>query len=311
MSDFDPTERRSAIWSTEAAAACGVSSKMTPAHLWAIKTTEAAEESAADLPAQLGLACQDGIARIHVNETGHDLLSLNNLSLRADVGHPVGSHFDYLNKTTRMLHEVKFFHLSRLREFGPEGSDNLPADVLIQCLHEMLLWNATETGYGKVNGVEVDVIFGNVQRMVFIVPYDKEAEEKLIEREGEFWRRVIENDPPEPQQLEDAQRVWRKTDGSEVTADQQMIYAVGALSGIKDQIKKLDAQRDEIEFFLKKGMQAADVLRSPEGKILATWKASAGAQRIDTKKLRASYPQIAADCTVLGEPVRRFLLKGQ
>lgn len=308
---FDPKERASAIWSTEAAAALGLSTRKTPAQLWAEKRGLAEEVpyDPSNTPARLGLACQRGVMQLHVEDTGNELVPLDEVALvREASGIPVGSHYDAWNKTLKRLHEVKFFALSRINEFGEPGSDVVPMDVLVQCLHEMLVWNADSTGYGKAEACEVNVVFGNVQRAVFVIPYDLVAIDKLVQREAEFWALVQTEKPPAPTSPEDARRIWAKADGSERIASPQTMQAHQALVGLKKQVKALEAQAEEMELFVQRAMETASVLKSPDGRVLATWN-SVSTDRIDVKRLRAEIPKVAQQYLATTES-RRFLAKG-
>lgn len=308
---FDPETRSKSIWSTEAAAACGLSERTTPAQLWAQKRglVETEEMPIMPLPARLGLACQDGVAKLHVEDTGATLMPLHDLALQAEVsGVPVGSHFDFWNKTARRLHEVKFFALSRMSEFGEPGSDTVPMDVLLQALHEMVLWNHTSTGYGQAEACEVNVVFGNVHRAVFVVPYDLAAVDKLLQEEAKFWALVqLETSPP-PQSTEDARRIWARADGKEVIADQVTVRAHQALIGVRHQIKSLEAQEEAMELHIQTQMREASVLKSPDGKVLATWN-GVETERVDVKRFKAEMPDVAK-VFMKTTPSRRFLPKG-
>lgn len=308
---FDAETRRRALWSTEAAAALGLSDRMTPAQLWALKVGATTEEPVSALPARLGLACQEGIAKIHAEDSGDRILALADVEIIREVnGVPIGSHFDYLNRTRQMLHEVKFFGMSRKGEFGAEGSDSVPYDVLAQCLHQMAAWNAygcKASGYGYVEGVEVDVVFGNVERAVFVIPYDPQAERQLLQREAEFWALVQSERPPQPHNPEDCRRIWAKADGSERIATPEIANACGALSQVKATIKKLDAQKDALETAIQSAMAEAATLKAADGKVLATWN-PVSAERVDVKRLKAERPEIAA-AFINATATRRFLLK--
>lgn len=309
MTTFDNEARRGAIWSTESAAALGLSERTTQAQLWAVKRGLSDPQDASDnIAARLGLACQKGVAQLHVEDTGQQLQALDDMELRRDVqGVRLGAHFDYFNKTLARLHEVKFFALHRMKEFGEPGSDNVPFDVLVQVLHGMTVWNADETGFGKTDACEINVVFGNVHRAVFIVPYDLEARAKLLQGLSTFQALVDTGVPPEPKTPEDARRIWTRTDGSEVVADRTTEQAHQALVGIRKQLKALEAQGDEMQLYLQRAMQAASVLRSGAGRVLSTWK-EVSTERLDVKRLRAEMPAIAAQY-VNTSASRRFLVK--
>lgn len=310
MSDFDPAERARAIWSTEGAAALGLSSRKTPAQLWAEKKGMSEEIDLSDnISARLGLACQRGVMTLHVEDTGDKIIPLDDFKVVREVsGVPIGSHFDAYNKTAKRLHEVKFFALSRLNEFGEPGSDVVPMDVLVQCLHQMVAWNAAPTGHGEANACEINVVFGNVQRAIFVIPYDKDAVDKLMQRYADFWALVKGDIPPVPQSPDDARRIWAKADGSVRVASAQTMQAYSALVGLKKQIKGLEAQAEEMELFVQRAMETASVLKSPDDRVLATWN-SVTSERLDVKRLRAEMPKVAEQYLKTTES-RRFLTKG-
>lgn len=306
---FDPKERQGAIWSTEAAAALGLSERTTPAQLWARKLGHVEEADQSDnIAARLGLACQDGVAKLHVEDTGNTLLPLHDVALRRDVkGVRMGSHFDFYNSTLKRLHEVKFFALARSKEFGETGSDVVPYDVLVQCLHEMVVWNAESTGYDKADACEVNVVFGNIIRAVYVVPYDEGAVDKLLKEEAAFQALVDSNKPPEPRTTDDARAIWRKSNGTEVIADPVTLRAHQALMQIRHQRKQLEAQEEAITLHIQQQMQEAAVLKAPQGHVLATWK-DVTSERIDVKRLRAELPDVAKVYAVPSTS-RRFLPK--
>lgn len=309
MNDFTPEHRAKAIYSTEAAAACGVSEKTTPAMLWAKKLGQTVDDDLDDvLPVRLGRVCEPGVIQLHREDTGDEIKPLHSLELMTDLpGFPMGSHFDARNVTRNMLTEVKFFGIGRLKEFGAPGSDNVPMDVLVQCLHEQAVYNAVNER-NKVNGVEVVVVFGNVQKAVFVIPWDQGAIDQLYQREAAFWALVQTETPPPPQNIEDCRRVWAKTDGSEREASAEALAAYEALVSVRKQQDGLEAQEAALKKWLMEFMGPAAVLAHGPQR-LCTWNATKPAERIDGKALRAQYPDIAAAVTKVGAAGRQFLVK--
>lgn len=310
MNDFSNEARKGAIWSTDAAAAFGLSERTTKAQLWAQKRGLMEVPDGSDnISAELGTVCQDGIMRMHVLATGEELIPLADLELRREVkGVRMGSHYDAFNKTLKRLHEIKFFGVARRREFGEPGSDTVPYDVLVQALHEMTVFNADSTGYGLVEGCEINVVFGNIERAVFYVPYDTAAVDKLLQGEAEFQALVDSGTAPEPQTTEDARRIWVKSNGMEVIADQTTLRAHQALIGLRKQIKGLEDQEEAMALYVQKAMQEAAVLKSPDGGVLATWK-DVTSERVDVKRFRADMPDVAK-VYLNSTASRRFLPKG-
>lgn len=160
-----------------------------------------------------------------------------------------------------------------------------------------------------VKGVEVNVLFGNEARHLYVVPWDDVAIEKLIDQEREFWQLVEKGEPPAARSPEDARRIWVKTDGTSKLADPYIARVCTQLRDVKALIKNAEVQGDMLETEIESFMAEASTLMGADGTRLATWNAAKPARRIDVDKLREKYPAIAEECTKLGDPTRRFLLK--
>src|SRR5712692_1323695 len=308
MPEFNATERQNALYSIEAAPALDLSKYATPAAMWALKRGLVnPKDISAKFEVRAGRHFQDAIIALHEQDTGEPITRLTNLEFIHSVeGLTMGSHFDGLNPATERLHEVKFFSPGRLREFGEPWSGDVPWDVLVQCLHEMTVYVNCEA---PLQGVEVNVLFGNEARHLYVVPWDEAAIKKLIDQEREFWQLVQSGTPPPARSPEDARKIWARTDGSSKVAPPEVVQVCKDLRYIRDQIKYLEAQDDARATEVQSYMAEASTLTAPDGTRLATWNAAKAAHRIDTDKLREKYPAIAEECTKFGEPTRRFLLK--
>ena len=65
-----------------------------------------------------------------------------------------------------------------------------------------------------------------------------------------------------------------------------------------------------LEATLKELMGDQEELLDPDtNDTLVTWKWQVGARRVDMDRLKKLYPDVADDCMVQGEPMRKFLLK--
>lgn len=306
------SDRKVALFSTDAAPALGLSQYgRTPAKVWAEKRGLVEPEDISGRPeVRAGLYLQPVIARMHQDDTGDTLKSLDKLVIMAQPrGFPMGSSFDFYNVTTNRLHEIKNFNDRRRKEFGEPGSGEMPQDVLIQCLHELAVYNFEKPPYGPAEACEVDVLFGGQERVVFVVPLDLEAIEILYQKEAEFWAKVQTGEPPEAQTPDDARAIFRKDDGSEKVATRDVSRACDALAQLVERIKADEAQQDSLKAFVQQYMGTASFLTDERGGKLATWKAGKAPERLDITRLRQELPEVAAQYSITGEAVRRFLLK--
>lgn len=92
-----------------------------------------------------------------------------------------------------------------------------------------------------------------------------------------------------------------------VVATVEDIETFNKLKDVKAQINSLETQETELGDALKVKIEDAELLKTEEGKILATWK---GSDRItvDAKLLQSEYPDAYA-ATIKTSYVRRFLTK--
>ncbi|MCR4300663.1 MAG: YqaJ viral recombinase family protein [Sulfuricaulis sp.] len=307
MSDFDPVVRRSALWSTEAAAALGHSPYKTPLALWQEKSGLAEpEDVSGKFAVRLGTAMQPAIALMYSQDEGEPLRDLDGVEHLATVAEtPLGAHYDYFNPARLALHEVKCFGQMRRKDFGEAGTDEIPMDVLCQVLHQQAVY----LKHGEINGSQVNVAFGNVERLVFWVPLDTDALNALAKRLAAFWALVRSGEAPPVTTPEDARALYpRSALGWQVIASPEIAQMCTKLAALKTHGDELEEQQRTLEAAIKAHMGEAEALVF-DGATLATWKSSAPAQRLDTKALKAAHPDICAQFTAAGEPSRRFLLK--
>ena len=72
----------------------------------------------------------------------------------------------------------------------------------------------------------------------------------------------------------------------------------------------LKTLEDTLKTEIMEYMQESDTLTDSMGEILATWKSASDSVRVDSKLVKALYPEIAKECSKVVPGSRRFLLKG-
>ena len=311
MTDFSPENRRNALWSTEAAAALGVSRYKTPVKLWAIKRGMEEEDDIADkFAVRLGLAMQAPMAKLHTEDTGDKLVPLATVEHRVTLNDaPLGAHYDEYNETRKALHEIKFFGERRRKDFGEPGTDEIPMDVLVQVLHQQSVW--LKQGSQPIGGTEINVAFGNRERLVFYVAVDTETLNQLALRLSEFWKSVTDGVSPLARSVDDLLTLFPQSKkGTKIVANEIVEAACRRLAALRAAVDECEERIGEHRLAILGHMKDADDLLSMNGgRTLATWRTAAGAVKIDTEKLRAEQPAIAQQYSKAGAPTRRFLLK--
>lgn len=185
--------------------------------------------------------------------------------------------------------------------WGEPGSDEIPELYMAQVQHYLVV-----TGRQVA---DVAVLIGGQEYRDYTVEADREIRDLLLEEENRFWHDHVEaRIPPAPRSVEEAARLWPSSRAAEVFATPEVEAACARLAEIRDEKKALEADEKEQKLLIQSQMGEADTLRDPDGRrTLATW--SSNEQRaLDTKALRAQYPELAEQFDKV-TTVRRFLLK--
>ena len=137
MADFSPQARNSAIWSGDARRIA----EGRQADVWLTKTGQQEIEDISDVEAvQWGLRLQEPIAR-----AVGDRLKVRLKELDIEGTHLtlpwMRSHFDFVSEDNRTLYEIKNYNLHARSKFGDDGSQDVPASDMAQCIHEAAVFN--------------------------------------------------------------------------------------------------------------------------------------------------------------------------
>jgi len=306
--EWDAEERRSRIWSTDAAAALGENKYKTPLALYLEKIGEVDPEPVTNESAKLGLQMQGAIAHAHAVDTGDRLKSLEGVELICSLyGVEVGAHFDYLNETKNCIHEVKFFNARRLDEFGAAGSDQIPDEIKIQVNHQMAVWNATRPD--KVKGAEINVLFGNETRRVYYLAYDENFIKRQFQSLAKFCAAIKLKIAPEPINNDDIKAMFSKDDGGEIVADDTVEDLYNQLVWFKHEKSRNDDAVEKLSLQLKKVMGEASTIKMPSGETLITWKTNKDSIYFDEKQFKETMPDLYSKFVKTKRGNRVFLIK--
>jgi len=188
-------------------------------------------------------------------------------------------------------------------DWGAPGTDEVPADVAIQCHHYMAVTGAVRWHVGAQ--------FGGRRFESYVIERNDEIIGALVGREIEFWRMVESRTPPPMTVAADANLLFRTSKAASILATPEIERELSRLAFIKREIEGLEGVRDSIENAIKAHMGECDTLIDMTGRVLATWKSSKDATRIDLDALRAAMPEVARQFTVTKPGSRRFITKGK
>lgn len=168
--------------------------------------------------------------------------------------------------------------------WGETGTDEIPDLYLTQVQHYMAV--------GEAEIADVAVLIGGSDFRIYTVERDDALIDLLVEKEKEFWNRVISRTPPEPFNSADLMKLYPKSLSSAVEATPDMLEKIAILSEINGQIKSLEElseiKKDEIKKII--GETSGITM---DGKPLVTWK-SQDSSRFDQARFKADHPDLFA-----------------
>lgn len=276
----DPMERMKSIGSSDIGVILGVSKYLSPVQLWMQKRGELEPQGESEVM-RWGKILEEPIAREYTNRTGTKLKRRNKTQHHKLYDY-FTSHIDREAIGRRLIVEVKAHGIWGAKEFGDEGSSEVPAS------HEaQVTWQMGITG---IEHTDFAVLIGGQKFCQYHVDFDPELFAMMLERAQEFWARVQEGRPPEPESEADCKALWSKAKGVSVQATLGIQIIARAH---REATRDANADEDARKFEVLKAMGECDTLLDDKGNILATNKNTPGAY-LDQKGLKADHPELHA-----------------
>lgn len=180
--------RRTGMYSSDAAAACGVSPWSTPLEVWLSKVEPLADRR--PTPAMVaGHALEPAVARLYE-------LRFPGIALATPSGavvHPdrpwMGATIDRVSDDGRIV-ELKTASAHAADYWGEDGTDEVPEQYLLQATHQMEV-----VGH---DDCDLAVLIGGQDFRCYRVKRCAELVARMVEVEEELWERVRTRRPPEP-----------------------------------------------------------------------------------------------------------------
>jgi len=278
-------ERQKGIGSSDVAAILGLNPYKTALDIYEEKTafqplilpmTEAME---------FGLRLEDVIAEKYSDDTGHKVQRRNQPIvhkkydfMRVNIDRVILNPGN--GKGTGIL-EIKTTNGFTYKSWGDDG---LPLMYYAQLQYQLACAGYT---WGDI-ALLID------GRNFEVLPFARDNEFiTLMEAQVEdFWvSHVLAKIPPEPVTGADVQKLFpRAAAGKTIAATDAEWIACQQLTALREQIKKLEAEKNRLEDQIKVAMGDAETL-TYAGEPIVTWK-TLTSRRIDSKRLQAEQPKI-------------------
>jgi predicted phage-related endonuclease len=157
---------------------------------------------------------------------------------------------------------------------------------------------------------DVAVLIGNQEFRIYRIYRNAQLESLVLEQAKRFWDIcVIGGEPPNTKSTQDANIIHPfSKKGAKVVASPEIAEVVDRIKICQREIKKLDLEMESLKAQVMSTMAEGEEL-TLEDKVIATWKSTKPAKRLDAQSLKLAHPDIAQAFTVIGVESRRFVIK--
>ena len=309
-------KRPHGIGGSDIAAVLGLSPFKTPLELWAEKVGHPGALEPQGLHLRFGQHLEpfvaseyDRVTGLHTSEVGSPIFHPKHGFMFASIdrlvtrGPGVEAFVNGRVVTDRLL-ECKTSGVFSRGEWGAEGTDQVPTAYLLQCA-----WYMAVSGCSQA---DIAVLIGNSDFRVFTVKRDMRLEGLMLEQAQRFWYdHILSCEPPPPQTAQDALILFpRDEKGLKLEADEETLEMLERYESASDEASQISAEAEDLRAQLMARMGHAQEITHGD-KVLATWRCSKPARRLDVTALRSAHPDIAEQFTLTAAGSRRFVLRGR
>jgi putative phage-type endonuclease len=293
-------ERKTYIGGSDIGCILGLSPYKTPLDIFLDKTTDRVVDSVSEA-AYWGIMFEDLVAKEYSNRTGLEIEKPAGL-----IRHPehsfLGANIDRWVGGRGHVLECKTVHFLKSKEWGEEGSDEIPELYLCQVAYYAAICN--------VQKVDIAVLIGGQGFKIYTYVKNRAFEDKLIRAACAFWNNyVLKGTAPEASNVRDVLKLYPKSNGNAIEADEGIACDIEKLKAIKMQEKILAESKAILETKIKTHIGDNDVLVNRQGEVLATWKSGKARQILDLQRLQEEHRGVYLQYLTEKEAGRTFLVK--
>ncbi len=290
--------RKKGIGGSDAGSICGLNPYSTAISVFQDKTQLQAEEKADNEAMRQGRDLEEYVARRFTEETGKKVRRANAIFYKEE------QPFMLANVDRLIVGENAGLECKTASAYSADKwkDGHIPESYEIQCHHYMAVTGA-DAWYIACVILGKEFIWHKIER-------DEEIIQMLIRLESDFWNNhVLTEKMPAPDGSKAAEELLAKCYGS--SDPEKTVSLVGFDEKLKRRAEiavlqdKLDQEKKQIEQEVKVYMEDAE--RADSDRFSVSWK-SVVSNRVDSKKLKADYPDVYQKCVKSSES-RRFVVK--
>lgn len=280
--------RRRGIGGSDAAAICGQSRYKSAFELWLEKTAAPEYVDDADNePMEWGRRLEPLVADVVAEREGMDLVPVHALLAHPDRPWQLANIDRAAYDRTGGLGVYEGKTAGHFAGADWEG-DAVPDAYLLQGMHYLAVTGMPWVLYG--------VLIGGQRLAIRRVQRDDELIAHLTTLEADFWRRVVERTPPDPDGSKSCTELlahmWDVKPGAVLTLDPDEVEPLLIERATHDAVEKAAAKaKAEVENRLKAALGEHEIAVGPDGRQIYTWKEHERSD-LDRAALSEAHPDI-------------------
>ena len=293
-------ERKNYLGGTDLAAICGLSPYKTALDVYLDKTSD--DIRCETSPAmRWGNLLEDAVSKAYSEDTGQTIEIEPNT-----IYHPsmkfLGANIDRWVGDKEYVLECKTAGFTRGKEWGEEGTDQIPESYLVQVAYYAAIC--------AVPKVDIAVLIGGQDFRIYTYERSKELEDKLIKIACNFWDNHIEKRiPPKCVSTRDTFNLFPQSNYHEIVAENNIIEKLQELKGAKEEESRIQSTIEKLKTDIQEFMRDYDVLIDNNGNVIATWKNSTPRSFFDLKRFKDEAKDLYLKYSSYTKQSRVFLIK--
>lgn len=293
-------QRLDYITGTDASVICGVSPWGNIIDLWRYKTRLAQAPDISDNPSiRAGNYLEPAVAQWFSDETGKGLTKSPELIVHKNISWMAGN-VDRLVEGEDAILEIKTSSFDK--GWGEYGENIIPDYYLCQVAHYLAVTDR--------NIAYIAVLIGGKDFRWYTHERNQKLEDKLIQKEKEFWDCVQNQVAPTPRSAKEMIALYGSDASNEtIVANGEIERQLDELRELKAVIKDYQDKQQKLEDSIKVYMGQRDTLVSTSGKIAATWKKTKGRTSFDADALKQQNKELYERYLKEGQSYRTFRVK--
>ena len=181
-------------------------------------------------------------------------------------------------------------------DWGEEGTDQIPASIVIQCQQQMLVSGL------EVVWLPVAIETGGLERRMYRVPRDEELIGLFRVPAVEWWRRhvvsrVVPGDDPTPP-MAVLKRINR-IEGSVADLDDGVAQLIESREQVEAEINEAKARDESLKCRIIEALGEAEAGKLPDGRLI-TYREQRSSPSVDLATLKLRHPDLYAEIVSQG-----------